>query len=42
MVPVSEAINNAEVFLQVTGNDHPLMDLILKCSDNHPLQNLFL
>ena len=35
MIPVSEA-GRREVFLQAIGNDHPLMDLILKCIDNYP------
>ena len=35
LIPVSEA-ERREVFLQAIGNDHPLMDLILKCIDNHP------
>ena len=35
MIPVSEA-ERREVFLKDIGNDHPLMDLILKCIDNHP------
>ena len=35
MIPVSEA-ERREVFLQAVGNDHSLMDLILKCIDNHP------
>ena len=35
MIPVSEA-ERREVFLQVIGNDHPLMELILKCICNHP------
>ena len=35
LVPVTEA-ERREVFLQAIGNDHPLMDLILKCIDNHP------
>ena len=34
MIPVSEA-EWREVFLRAIGNDHPLMDLILKCIDNH-------
>ena len=36
MTPVSEA-ERREVFLRAIGNDHPLMDLILKCIHNHPL-----
>ena len=35
MIPVSEA-ERREVFLRAIGNDHPLMDLILKCIHNHP------
>ena len=35
LIPVSEA-ERREVFLQAIENDHPLMDLILKCIDNHP------
>jgi serine/threonine protein kinase len=35
LVPVSE-VERREVFLQVIGNDHPLMDLIRKCIDNDP------
>ena len=35
LVAVTEA-KRREVFLQATGNDHPLMDLILKCIDNKP------
>ena len=35
MTPVSEA-ERREVFLQAVGNHHPLMDLIMKCIDNHP------
>ena len=34
LIPVSEAERRG-VFLQAIGNDHPLMDLILKCIDNH-------
>ena len=34
MIPVSEA-ERREVFLRAIGNDHPLMDLILKCIDNY-------
>ena len=34
MTPVSEA-ERREVFLRAIGNDHPLMDLILKCIDNY-------
>ena len=35
LVPVTEA-ERREVFLRAIGNDHSLMDLILKCIDNHP------
>ena len=35
MIPVSEA-ERREIFLEAIGSDHPLMDLILKCIDNHP------
>jgi serine/threonine protein kinase len=35
LVPVTEA-ERREVFLQAVGNDHPLMDLILKCISNNP------
>ena len=35
LIPVTEA-ERREVFLQAVGDDHPLMDLILKCIDNHP------
>ena len=35
LIPVTEA-ERREVFLQVIGNDHPLMDLILKCINNDP------
>ena len=35
LIPVSKA-ERREVFLQEIGNDHPLMDLILKCINNHP------
>ena len=35
MIPVSEA-ERRKVFLQTIGNDHPLMNLILKCINNHP------
>ena len=34
MIPISEA-ERREVFLRTIGNDHPLMDLILKCIYNH-------
>ena len=37
MIPVSEA-ERRQAFLQVIGNDHPLMELILKCIDNDPKQ----
>ena len=36
LVPVTEA-ERREVFLRSIGNDHPLMDLILKCINNNPL-----
>ena len=35
MTPVSEAERRA-VFLQAIGNGHPLIDLIMRCIDNHP------
>ena len=35
LIPVTEA-ERREVFLRAIGNDHPLMDLILKCINNHP------
>ena len=35
LVPVTEA-ERREVFLRAIGNDHPLMNLILKCVNNHP------
>ena len=35
LIPVTEA-ERREMFLQTIGNDHPLMDLILKCIKNHP------
>ena len=35
MIPVSEA-ERREKFLLAIGNNHPLMDLILKCIYNHP------
>ena len=35
LIPVTEA-ERREVFLRAIGNDHPLMDLILKCIKNHP------
>ena len=34
LIPVTEA-ERREVFLRAVGNDHPLMDLILKCVNNH-------
>jgi serine/threonine protein kinase len=34
LIPVTEA-ERREVFLRAVGNDHPLMDLILKCVSNH-------
>ena len=34
LIPVTEA-ERREVFLRAIGNDHPLMDLILKCIHNH-------
>ena len=34
LIPVTEA-ERREVFLRAIGNDHPLMDLILKCINNH-------
>ena len=34
MIPVSEA-ERRKVFLRAIGNDHPLLDLILKCIDNY-------
>ena len=34
MIPVSEA-ERREVFLQIIGNNHPLMDLIRQCIDNY-------
>ena len=37
MIPISEA-ERREVFLCGIGNDHPLMDLILRCIDNDPKQ----
>ena len=39
MIPVSEAERRV-VFLQAIGNDHPLMDLILKCIHNYPQARL--
>ena len=35
LIPVSEA-ERREVFLRAIGNDHPLMDLILRCIQNDP------
>ena len=35
MIPVSEA-KRRELFLQAIGNDHPLINLILKCIESHP------
>ena len=35
LIPVTEA-ERREVFLRAIGNDHPLIDLILKCINNHP------
>ena len=35
LIPVTEA-ERREVFLRAIGNDHPLMDLILKCINNDP------
>ena len=35
LIPVTEA-ERREVFLRAIGNDHPLMDLVLKCINNHP------
>ena len=35
LIPVSEA-ERRESFLEAIGNDHPLMDLILKCIHNNP------
>ena len=35
LIPVTEA-ERREVFLRAIGNDHPLMDLILKCISNDP------
>ena len=35
LIPVTEA-ERREVFLRAIGNDHPLMDLILKCIHNYP------
>ena len=35
LIPVSEA-ERRDVFLQAIGSDHPLLNLIRKCIDNHP------
>ena len=35
LIPITEA-QRREVFIEAIGNDHPLMDLILKCIHNHP------
>jgi serine/threonine protein kinase len=35
LIPVSEA-ERREVFLRIIGNDHPLMDLILRSIENNP------
>ena len=35
LIPVTEAERH-EVFLRAIGNDRPLMNLILKCINNHP------
>jgi serine/threonine protein kinase len=35
LIPVTEA-ERREVFLRAIGNEHPLMDLILKCIHNNP------
>ena len=35
LIPVTEA-ERREVFLQIIGNDHPLMDLIRVCINNNP------
>ena len=39
MIPVSEA-QRRDVFLQVLGYNHPLMELILKCISNDPQQRV--
>ena len=39
MIPVSEA-QRRDVFLQVVGYNHPLMELILKCISNDPQQRV--
>ena len=35
LIPITEA-ERRDIFLQIIGSDHPLMDLIHKCIDNHP------
>ena len=35
LIPVTEA-ERRQIFLQIIGKDHPLMDLILKCLNNDP------
>jgi serine/threonine protein kinase len=39
MIPVSEA-GRRDVFLQIIGYSHPLMELILKCVNNDPQQRV--
>ena len=39
LIPVSEA-ERREIFLQMIKRDHPLMNLILKCTDNDPEQRI--
>ena len=39
MIPVSEA-GRRESFLKVIGDDHPLMDVILRCIHNDPKQRM--
>ena len=39
LIPVSEA-ERRNIFLQIIGRDHPLMNLILKCIDNDPEQRI--
>ena len=39
LIPISEA-KRREIFLLKIGNNHPLMDLILKCVDNDPGQRM--
>ena len=39
MIPVSEA-ERRQSFLKIIGDDHPLMDVILKCIDNDPTQRM--